>query len=61
MVTDQMIYTVEICIYQPSEGQYMFYTVLPSVYFCWELLLVTLGSINDGVPDLSANATSAHP
>lgn len=55
-----VIYACELWIYQASEGQYMFYTTLPSIYFGWGYDLIAGGSIDDGLPDLSAQVRQDH-
>lgn len=49
-----IIYACELWIYRASEGQYMFYTTLPSIYFGWGYDLIACRSVDDGYPDLSA-------
>lgn len=38
----------------------MFYTTLPSIYFGWGYGLIAGGSIDDGLPDLSAQVRQGH-
>lgn len=47
-------------IYQASEGQYMFYTMLPSIYSDWGYDLIAGVSIDDGLLDLFTQVRKDH-
>lgn len=55
-----IIYARELWIYQASEGQYMFYTTLPSIYFGLGYDLIAGGSIDDGLADLFARVRQSN-
>lgn len=46
---------------EASEGQYMFYTTLPSIYFGWGSNMIAGSSIDDGLLDLSVRVRRGHP